>query len=726
MSTQTLKDRTILIILIAFIVMTACAIAIVILFLFFGVNLPWAASPTTPPPDPTWLRIQNSGTMVVGMSADYPPFAYVGPDFTIRGYDLALIQEIGRRLNVQLDIRNMAFDGLGNALMLGQIDAAIAAISITPERDQVVDFSSIYYTGEDAVLARADSAIQLSSPNDMAQYRVGVQQGSVYQGWINEALIAPGLMSPQSLLTYSNANDALQALTQPDPDIDLFILDFQPAEAAVRSQPVKIVARGFNPQSFAIAIPPGSFTFQKRLDETLLAMQNDGTLAALAREYLNIENPPPIPTPAPTVPPATPSACLDGMRFVQDLSFPDANMTNPPAVQPGQQMMKGWRIQNTGTCTWDSRYALIYTGSAPPNAPVAGNPVVVQDQVAPGGTYDIYVNIFAPTNAGRYQSFWNMRNPSGIQFGDRLWVGFEVVGQTPPTPQPSAPTIYSFTVDRPQIGQGQCVRLDWQFGGQSITFSRIFRNDVLYWFDLPQTGSTTDCPPGTGQVEYRMVIDSAAAGSTSASQVVTIVPPVQPTVPPPPTPAQPPQIIFFNLDDPDIDLGQCVTLSWSYSGSNIVNATLFRNASPIFNNLPALGQQQDCPNAAGQYTYLLKVDSAYSGSAQASQFLRVRSPGPAKPVINSFSASPGQVSLGQCVALSWSISAEGQARADLYRNGQVIANEVSFNGSFQDCLNDPAIGSPIVYALAVSGQGGTVTANQNVELLLPGVTPRSP
>ncbi|MCC7130501.1 MAG: transporter substrate-binding domain-containing protein [Anaerolineae bacterium] len=720
MSVQTMKDRTILIILIALIVMTACAIAIVILFLFLGVNPPWTAAPTSPPPDPTWLRIQNSGTMVVGMSADYPPFAYIGPDFTIQGYDLALIQEIGKRLGVQLDIRNMAFDGLGNALMLGQIDAAVAAISITPERGQYVGFSHIYYTGEDALLARADSAIQLGSPNDLAQYRVGVQRGSVYEDWINDTLIAPGLMSPQSLVVYQNANEALDALTRPDPDIDLLMLDFQPAEAAARDRPVKIVARGFNPQSFAIAIPQGAHTLQQRLNDALIAMQNDGTLAALARQYLNIEKPPPIPTPAPTQLPATPVACLDGMRFVQDLSFPDSNMTNPPAVQPGQEMLKGWRIQNSGTCTWDNRYALIYTGSAPPNAPVAGNPVVVQNEVPPGGVYDIYVNILAPSVPGRYQSFWNLRNPAGVQFGDRLWVGFEVVGQAPPTPQPNTPTIYLFAAQPQQIIQGQCLRIDWQFGGENLTVSRIFRNNVLYWFDLPQTGSTTDCPPGAGQVEYRLTVDSARAGSASAVQVVTIVPAVQPTAPLPPTPEQPPQIIFFNADNPDITLGQCLNLSWSFSGSNIASATLFRNAAPISSGLPALGQQQDCPDAAGQYTYLLKVDSASAGSAQASQFVRVRSaapPTPVPPVISIFDAAPQIITLGQCVDLNWSVSYSGQASVDLYRNGNAIVSGASYTGSYRDCISDVGIGSPIIYALTVSSPSGGGTVSQSVELL---------
>jgi len=630
MNDSTLKDRTIFIILIGLIVMTACAIFIILFFMFFSGNLPWNKTPTPQNPDQVWLRIQNQQKMVVGISADYPPFAYIGSDFSFQGYDLALIQEIGKRLDLPLEMRNMAFDGLFNALTLGQIDVAIAAISVTPERESLNDFSNVYYVGDDALLSRSDANIQVTSPNDLVNFRVGVQKGSVYEEWVRDSLISPGLMRPQFLLSYESADQALQALVNPNPDIDLYLLDFQPAQAAIMQQPVIVVAHDLNPQRYAIAIPQGAFTLQERINQTLTDMQNDGTLAALARQYLNVQNPPPLPTPAPTLAPTqlppTPVGCLDGMKFVQDLTFPDNNMISPPQVQPGSAVQKGWRILNTGTCIWDNTYVLTYVGSAPPNAPVGGNPVAIQGQVAPGQTYDIYANIIAPSQPGRYQSFWNLRNDRGVQFGDRIWAGFDVVAPATPTPGPQAPTIYSFRVDRTQITEGQCITLNWQYGGQGITYSRIFRNGGVLLFDLPLVGNASDCPPGTGQVEYRLNLDSSQAGSTFASQFVTIYPAVQPTVPPPPTPEQPPVIYYFYSDSNEVLAGDCVNLSWSFGGSGALGAEIFRNGNSIASGLDGSGTVQDCPAEPGQTEYLLTVASMFSGSAQATIYVQVLIP----------------------------------------------------------------------------------------------------
>ena len=109
--------------------------------------------------DSVWERIQKSGVMVVGTSADYPPFEYLNDKFQIDGFDPALIREIGKQLGVQVEIKNFAFDGLYNALQLGQVDAVIAAVSITPEREKVVDLSNPYYVGEDALLATDKSQL---------------------------------------------------------------------------------------------------------------------------------------------------------------------------------------------------------------------------------------------------------------------------------------------------------------------------------------------------------------------------------------------------------------------------------------------------------------------------------------------------------------------------------------------------------------------------------------
>jgi polar amino acid transport system substrate-binding protein len=722
MGAQQVRDRTIFIILVSALVLMACAIAIFFFFILFGLDL-FQDVPTPVPtqqPDLIWERINQNKKIVVGISPDYPPFAYVDQNFAIQGYDLALIQEVGKRLNLPLDIRNMAFDGLMNSLLLGQIDIAAAAISITPERDKVIDFTNVYYVGEDALLARNDSSIQIAQSADLAKYRIGVQKASAYEEWINTNLVASGLMPPQNLITYQTTENAIKALVSPNPEIDLVMLDAQPADVYATAQPVKVIIKGLDPQRFALAIPHNATILQARLNQALTDMQNDGTLDALAQKYLNITNPAPLPTREPTVQPVPPTGCLDGMKFVQDLNFPDDNMASPAPFQPGATIQKSWRIQNIGTCTWNSDYTLTYVSSNPPNLPIGGNPVPIQGQVAPGQTYDISASVVAPTQPDRYQSIWNLRNPRGEFFGDRLWIGFDVIGQFTPTTAPQTPTISRFTVDRNQILQGQCVSLNWQFSGSNISLSRIFSNNQLILQDMASTGSSPNCPPNTGTVEYRLQIDTQSAGSAVASQFVTVLPSTQPTITPFLTPVQPPLINFFVVDNSQIALGQCVNLSWAFSGSNLISAQLFRNDNLIGNGLFPSESQQDCPDSIGTQQYRLQLTSLTSGTAQSSVFVNVSSPTPTippVPVIQTFTAQPNIIQQGDCVNLSWAFTAPGQVNSQLLRNGQTIASNVSFQGGFQDCINFEVTEGQVHYTLRIDyAPGGVVAADRIVSV----------
>ena len=128
--------------LVAIALCACCAIAIILLTGVFSRPEPTAVppqvAPTLPPStgvvDDSWERVKAAGQMVVGTAADYPPFEYYVREGEIDGFDIALMDEIGRRLGVAIEYRDYAFDGLGRCLQLGQLDAAIAAISVTPER----------------------------------------------------------------------------------------------------------------------------------------------------------------------------------------------------------------------------------------------------------------------------------------------------------------------------------------------------------------------------------------------------------------------------------------------------------------------------------------------------------------------------------------------------------------------------------------------------------------
>ena len=93
---------------------------------------------------PAWATDQRK--LVVGMDATYPPFG--SKDTETRqyvGYDVAIIRAIGKAEGFEVDVKNLAFDGLIPALKTGNIDIAINDITITPERAKTVDFSKVDY-----------------------------------------------------------------------------------------------------------------------------------------------------------------------------------------------------------------------------------------------------------------------------------------------------------------------------------------------------------------------------------------------------------------------------------------------------------------------------------------------------------------------------------------------------------------------------------------------------
>jgi hypothetical protein len=312
-----------------------------------------------------------------------------------------------------------------------------------------------------------------------------------------------------------------------------------------------------------------------------------------------------------------------------------------------------------------------------------------------------------------------------VYFGNRLWAGFVVIGQVTPTAAPQTPVIYSFVVSPGQILEGQCVDLNWRFDGRDLALTRIFRNNQVILIDIPLSGSFTDCPPGTGQMEYRLVVDSEFGGSANASQFVNVLQTTQPTSTSAPTPEQPPTIDYFTIDSNQIQSGQCVNLSWSFQGTSLALAQLLRDGEVISSELANSGTQQDCPPYTGQIEYRLFVSSEFAGAVNATQYVTVLSPENTQtpeqpPSITSFTSDATEISLGSCVNLSWTFEGSSLASAVLMRNGEAVNPDITSPGSYQDCISDPALVGTVTYQIKIDSEFGdsavdeiTITVNNS-------------
>jgi polar amino acid transport system substrate-binding protein len=410
------------------------ALLVVFLVALIAVNLgPKSVVETPTPPaavDDSWSKVQAAGVLKAATSADYPPFSFYNGQLDIDGYDPALIRAIGAVLGVQVEVSDYAFEGLGATLQVGQADVAIAALSVTAEREAIADFSNIYYVGSEGILARVGSGIgQISNPRQLAGKRVGVQRQSIYQEWAQTALVETGIIAQDKLYAYAKPEHAISDLKLDR--LDVVILDLQPATLALGEGDLALVGQGLSQQRYAIAMSQGSIALRSEINTALVRLQNDGTLNQLAEKFLGLKPEDVIPPPTPE---PTPQPCIEAMQFIEDLNYDDNNLTFFPDVDGGESFNKGWRIKNTGTCPWNSAYFLKYVRGSDPAAQMQGQPTAIQGEVHPGQTYDMYVKLVAPEIPGQYIAWWQLFNSASQPFGQTVYVAVEVVSDATVVP----------------------------------------------------------------------------------------------------------------------------------------------------------------------------------------------------------------------------------------------------------------------------------------------------
>lgn len=137
-------------------------------------------------------KIKADGKIILGTSADYPPYefhALIDGKDTIVGFDISIAQEIANDLGVQLEIKDMNFDGLLAALVSGNVDFVISGMTPTEERKQNVDFSDIYYEAVHGAVIRASDADKYASdPASLKDVVVGAQKGAIQVGIAKEQI----------------------------------------------------------------------------------------------------------------------------------------------------------------------------------------------------------------------------------------------------------------------------------------------------------------------------------------------------------------------------------------------------------------------------------------------------------------------------------------------------------------------------------------------------------
>lgn len=229
-------------------------------------------------------EITTKGKIIVGTSADYAPFEYKDENDNFAGFDMDLIREIGKRMGVEVEIQDMAFDTLIAAVEQGKVDVVIASMAPTEERLQKVDFSETYHYQKNSFLVAPDSTITLTIPDEAAMYKIGVQTGTTLDDWVTKNLVDTGKMPAENVLRYERADQSVLDLQAGR--IDLVLTDAGPAKEYENQGQAKIVLteRLFETGE-NIALKKGETALKAELDKIITALISEGFIDNLAAQY---------------------------------------------------------------------------------------------------------------------------------------------------------------------------------------------------------------------------------------------------------------------------------------------------------------------------------------------------------------------------------------------------------------------------------------------------------
>ena len=232
-------------------------------------------------------KIKKSGKIVLGTCADYPPYEFHkvtnGKD-EITGFDILILKEAAKDLGVELEIKDMSFDGLLSALQAGTVDVVAAGMNPTPERMKSVDFSNNYDKIVQSLIVRTEDKDKYKTIDDFKGKKVAAQKGSTQQDFIKEKM--PG----SEFKGLSKVTDIVLDLK--NKKVEAAVLEEPIAKAYVSKNPdlaISDVDVKGNENGYAIAIKKDNKELLDSINKTLDRLTKDGSINKFMEEMVKEE-----------------------------------------------------------------------------------------------------------------------------------------------------------------------------------------------------------------------------------------------------------------------------------------------------------------------------------------------------------------------------------------------------------------------------------------------------
>ncbi|KEF37378.1 L-arginine-binding protein [Schinkia azotoformans MEV2011] len=235
--------------------------------------------------DNTGSDVAEKKILKMGTSADFPPFEFVdtakGED--IIGFDIDLANAITEKLGYEIEIQDMDFAGLIEALKSNRVDIVLSGMSATDERKESVDFSDIYYSADQMIVFKKDAP--LTSVEELAGKTVGVQTASIQEDKAKEIKETTDI----KIDSRNRVPEIIQELKAGR--FDAVILEDAIAKGYLdKNQDLAgFTLEGDEENGFAIAFPKGKDELVAEFNKVIAEMKENGELEQLAVKWFGGE-----------------------------------------------------------------------------------------------------------------------------------------------------------------------------------------------------------------------------------------------------------------------------------------------------------------------------------------------------------------------------------------------------------------------------------------------------
>ncbi|HLR27188.1 MAG TPA: transporter substrate-binding domain-containing protein [Ruania sp.] len=221
-------------------------------------------------------------TYTVASDTSFVPFEFK-EDGEYVGFDIDIINEVADRVGFEIELETTNFDGIIPGLQTGTFDIAVAGITITDERDEVVDFTSPYYKSGLRIGVPVDNTT-IKGEEDLEGLTIATRLGSTSANYIEENIegATPNTYEQLDQAYLSVEGGGSDAVLYDAPNVEYYIL-------TAGEDSLKTVGELLEAQNYGIAVASGNEELVTAMNKALAEMIDDGTYADIYTEWFGSE-----------------------------------------------------------------------------------------------------------------------------------------------------------------------------------------------------------------------------------------------------------------------------------------------------------------------------------------------------------------------------------------------------------------------------------------------------